>query len=190
MKYVVMKVATLVFLIGLFFSGIGIWKIFQERNVSRLPVPMTIDKVSVPHDGLIYASIRGGELDAGNIYEYILSAKKTETKLLSYYYVPVRKTGGGKVVYLLKLALKPTSGQIAAEANYKGLLSDISELPRELQDAYKTKFPWQNYYVLDSTYEPKTIMEKFADLKVFFMLLVGGLLIRVVVGKKRAKGVR
>jgi hypothetical protein len=184
MKKIVVKLATWVFLAGLLFSGVGIWKIIEEWNVSSTPEEMAIDKVSDPQDQLIYASIHGGRVDFANTYEYSLTTKKKDVALTTDFYTPVVNTDTGKVVYILKLPSEPTITQLAEEASYTGLLSNLKNLPEKLQDAFRAEFPGQRYYFLDSTYESKSLMEKLTDLRIFLILLFGGLAIRIIFSEK------
>ncbi|MEJ2042955.1 MAG: hypothetical protein P8X89_06745 [Reinekea sp.] len=184
MKNLVKKFSTWAFLVGLFFTAFGLLDIFQERNVGQKPVEMTIDSVVDPADELIYASINGGRLDLSNAYEYSLSTKKSDVKLTSDFFIPVFKNEERKVIYILKTALEPTISDMAKAPTYQGLLKSKNELPSKILDAYNGKFNNDNFYFLDSTYDPKTILEKLLGLKFFIGLLIIGLVVRFLVGKK------
>jgi hypothetical protein len=183
MKRTILKLATWVFLAGLLFSGVGIWQIIKERNVSSTPEEMAVDEVTNPHDQLIYASIHGGRVVFTSTYEYSLTTKK-DVALTSDYYAPVINTDTGKVAYILKFETEPTIEQFAETASHTGLLSSPEDLPEKLRKAFRQDFPGQKYYFLDSTYEPKSLIEKLSDLKMFLILLFGGLAVRMALSEK------
>ncbi len=185
MKNLIIKLSTWAFLLGLALSGYGVWEIYKQRNVSATPEVMEIGKVADPQDRLVYASIQGGAVDYENTYEYSLTTKK-DVKLNTEYFAPVVNTETGKVVYILKLASEPTIAQMALEANFTGLLSSSGDIPEDLRVEFKKEYPEQSFFLLDSTYEPKSIMEKLLDLKIFIILMVGGLVIRLALSSKSA----
>jgi hypothetical protein len=184
MKKFIVKLATWVFLAGLLFTGVGIWQIIKERNVSSTPEKMEIGGVADPRDQLIYASIHGGSVDFANTYEYSLTATKKDVALSNDYYAPVVNRDTGKVVYIVKLPSEPTIDQFGEIASYTGLLSNLDNLPEKLRNAFREELPGQRYYFLDSTYEAKSLMEKLSDLKIFLILLFGGLAIRIALSEK------
>ncbi len=183
MRNLIIKLATWAFLLGLVLSGYGVWEIYKQRNVSTTPEVMEIGGVADPQGQMVYASIQGGVVDYNNTYEYSLTTKN-DVKLNTEYYVPVINEDTEKVVYILKLGSEPTIAQMALEANFTGLLSSSGEIPEDLRVEFKKEYPGQTFLLLDSTYEPKAIMEKLLDLKIFFILMIGGLIIRLALSSK------
>ena len=188
MKRFINKIASGALLFGLVFVSMGCWKIYKERNVSSEPIAMEVGAISQPEGGLAFASITGGKLDITNMYEYSLTTKKSETKLTSNYYIPVMHPVSGDVAYIVKSSLQPTVEDILKDASYTGLLTNKSELPSKILTAYDEKYSGSKYLFLDSTYKAKSISEKILDLKLFFYLLFGGLVVLILVNRKPAKG--
>ncbi|MBL4909295.1 MAG: hypothetical protein JKX78_04595 [Alteromonadaceae bacterium] len=185
MKNLVIKIATWAFMIGLLFTGFGLWDIYKERNVNSEAIVMEFNTISDPNGSLIYAEISGGQLDIANTYELSLSTKKSDAKLTSDFYTPVINNENSTVAYILKSALEPTIQEMVKKAEYKGLLQSKSELPKKILAAYNKSFPNTKFVYLDSTFKPETFLEKIIGLKIFFYLLVGGLAVRLMLNGKR-----
>ena len=183
MKNLVIKISTWAFLAGLLFTGFGLWDIYEEKDVSTEAIQIKSESIDGSNGSLVYVEISGGRLDVTNTYELSLSTKKSDAKLTSNFYTPV--LNGGSVAYILKSPLAPTLQEISSTANYSGLLQSKSELPEKILASYNKSFPTDNFSYLDSTYEPKTTIEKIFDLKIFIYLLLGGLAVRFILSYNR-----
>lgn len=178
MKNILVKIATYVFIAGLVFSAIGIWKMIEERNVSNVATKLTIDNVVDPKEEPVYVAIVGGRIDLTNTYEFTLSTKKTDISLSINYYTPVVNTEDSSVVYIVKTRTEPSIADFLKPANYEGLLQSSEKLPEDLVKAYQNELPGQTYYYLDSSYKPKSFVEKLQGNLIFFCMLIGGYLVR------------
>jgi len=147
--------------------------------VNQTPIEVTIDNIGGLRDELTYASIEGGRLDIINTYEYSVSTKRSGIDLSSTYYTPVLETEDMSVAYILKSDAEPTMDDFIETANYKGLLQTKQALPEKILNAYNREYPNQNYFYLDTSYAPKTLLKKIQDMSLFIFLLFGGLFVRI-----------
>ncbi|GLQ32632.1 hypothetical protein [Litoribrevibacter albus] len=184
MRNLIIKISTWAFLAGLVFTGMGVWEIIKERNVSQTPSAIQSSDVNKTTEELAYATIQGGRLDLANTYEYSLQTKKSDVKLNSDYFIPVKDTETDAVIYVLKTSDEPSIEDVLKTANFSGLLQNRSELPSKILDAYKKEFPNVDFAYLDTTYKPETLIEKIKGLGIFLGLLLGGLVIRTLATKK------
>ena len=183
MKNLVIKIATWALLAGLALTGLGLWDIYKERGVGTEAIQMSLDSVDGSAESLVYAQVSGGQLDITNTYEYGLSTKKAGAKVTSDFYTPV--LNGNSVAYILKTPVAPTLQEMSKVANYSGLLQNKSELPEKILTAYDASFPEGVYSYLDSTYKPQTMLEKLMDLKIYVLLLLGGLAVRFIFSRNK-----
>jgi len=183
MKNLVIKISTWAIFLGLLFTGYGLWDIYEKKDVSTEAIKMKSESISDSDGSLVYVEISGGRLDVTNAYELSLSTKKTGTNLSSDFYIPVLNEDS--VAYILKTPLAPTLQELSSTANYSGLLQSKSELPEKILSSYNKSFPTDNFSYLDSTYEPKTTIEKIFGLKIFVYLLLGGLAVRFMLNNNK-----
>lgn len=186
MKGFVLKIATGAMTFGLLLTAVGLWDIFKERNVGLNPQEVAIANLPSQPDSILYAHISGGQVNPELVYEYTLSTKKSDVQISSDFYMPVMTDADGTIGYILKLADEPDAKQLLTVADFTGLLQSKSELPSKLLNAYEESFPNAGFMFLDTTYKPRSNLEKLAGLKLFFALFVGGLAIRLVTNKLTA----
>jgi len=186
MKRLLLKLANWVFFLGLAFCAVGIWHMYKERNVSSTPTDMEVSSIADPQEDLIYASIHGGSIDITNTYEYSVKTKKSDVTLKTEYYIPIMVPDSEKVAYIFKSHLKPTNEQLLTTPDYTGLLSSTGSIPEKIRSAYESTYPGQHYYLLDTSFKPKTIWEQLADLKIFVIMMIVGLIGRIALSPKAA----
>lgn len=183
MKRFILKIANTAILFGLLLTGYGLWDIYKERNVGLEASDIAISSLPTASDTIQYAHVSGGQIDPENVYEYTLSTKKSDVKLSSDFYMPVIADDEGTPGYILKLKDEPDVKQLLTTADYTGLLQSRSELPSKLLTAYESLYPGTGFLFLDTTYKPRSTMEKLAGLKIFFALFIIGLVVRLLTVK-------
>lgn len=180
MKKFVVKIVTWALIIGVVGLGYGLWDIVKKSRVNKEVRSLNIDDMQSFDGDLLFAQIKGGRLDVSNTYEYSLSTRKTDVKLSSDYFTPVVNASNSQVAYIIKTDTEPTLGDMLAQADYSGLLQGQSELPGKIRKAYEEKFPNTRLLYLDTTYRPQPMIARLLDLKVFLLLLVAGLVLRII----------
>ena len=124
-KNQIAKLSMLALLIGLGITAVGLFTMFQERNVTSDPTAMQAADMPDPGSELIYATVEGGTLDLANSFESQIKRKRRTLK--TEYFVPVLENG--LVSYILQTDEDP--GSITA-GSFTGLLKSSSDLPGEL----------------------------------------------------------
>ena len=176
-KNQIAKLSMLALLIGLGITAVGLFTMFQERNVTSDPTAMQAADMPDPGSELIYATVEGGTLDLANSFESQIKRKRRTLK--TEYFVPVLENG--LVSYVLQTDEDP--GSITA-GSFTGLLKSSSDLPGELVNTYQKVFQGQTYPLLDAGYKPESTMAKFKKLGLFIGLAVAGLIGMILTRRK------
>ncbi|MGI2259327.1 hypothetical protein [Shewanella sp. GXUN23E] len=179
MKNFILKLANYAFIVGLLMSLIGLWQIYQQRNLDSTPVDIQLEAVQLPQDEMVFASIKGGMLDISHTYELTRTTKKGKIQLSSDFYTPVVNPREDTVVYILQTNNAPEITEMMKDADFTGLLQTADSLPDKIISAYQADLPGQQYLYLDATYQPRTLMQKLESNLVFFLLMFGGLAVRL-----------
>lgn len=180
------KLSTYAIVIGLVFIGVSGWNIFKERNVNTKPRAMALSDVGPIVAGLSYVTLTGGRIDLANTYSYTLQHRKSKATLGTKYYTPVVDgQDGGKVVYIVESSEEPSLEDLLKEASYAGLLQSSDNLPESLRAKFMDEFPDGGFHYLDSTYKPRTVWQRIQGLSLFFYLLVGGIVVRVLIARRK-----
>jgi len=179
MRKFAIKISTYAIFGGLLLGGLGLWSIYKEKDVNKEVISMESSSIVDPNESLVYTEITGGKLDLVNSYEYSIGRKKSDRKISIGYYTPILDKETNEVLYIVKRRTEPSIEDLLKESVYKGLLQNKSELPEKILTAYDEVFPNTKFYFLDTSYKPKTLLEKLKNLRFFFYLLIGGIVARV-----------
>ena len=108
-KNQIVKIANLVIIAGIGLTAVGLWTMFEERNVSSEPKIMDLASLESQGDDMVYATVNGGTPDMAQVFEYSVKTRKRKTTLLTKYFVPVIDTTDNSVAYILETATNPAS---------------------------------------------------------------------------------
>lgn len=188
MKGLIKKASKWICLITLFCTGMGVWDIYKERNLTLDPQKMAIENIADPKESIIYADIAGGVVDAMNILEYTTERRSRKTKIKrttgTDYFIPVLSPETGKAVYIVEVASEPDDILSAESISFKGILQSSEALPTKVKEAYSQTYTNTNFYFLDSNYRPETLLEKVQGLSIFVIPFLISLAIFLLVSRK------
>jgi hypothetical protein len=187
-KKIIIKIVTLMLLIGGVGLGYGVWDIIKKSGVNKEVKSFGIEDIQSFNGDLLYARINGGRLDISNTYEYSVSTRRTDVKLSSAYFTPVVNGKNSQVAYIIKTDIQPTASDMLVPADYSGLLQSESELPNKIRKAFVETFPSTQLRYLDTTYRPLPILDQLIDLKIFLLLLLAGLVLRIALTRSGKRG--
>jgi len=98
-KNQIAKLSMLALLIGLGVTAVGLFTMFQERNVASDPTAMQAAAMQDPGSELIYATVEGGTLDLANTVKSQIKRKRRT----------LQKVFQGQTYPLLDAGYKPES---------------------------------------------------------------------------------
>ena len=186
-KNQIVQIANLAIIAGIGLTAVGLWTMFEERNVSSEPKIMDLASLESQGDDMVYATVNGGTPDMTQVFEYSVKTRKQKTTLLTKYFVPVIDTTDNSVAYILETATNPASLEISS-AGFTGLLQNSSALPDDIAQAYNQAYQGKSYPYLDESFEPKSITDGLLKVALFLGIAIAGFVIRQLLVRKRDSG--
>ena len=174
------RTATLILVIGIAGTGVGLWDIVRMSGINEEVLSIHVNNLQDFDEDLLYAHLEGGRLDLSNSYEYSLSTRRHNFEISSTYFTPVLNDENSHLAYIIETDAQPTYNDMRTQADYTGLLQSRTELPGSIRTRFAEKFPNARMFYLDTTYRPQSTIERLLELRLFLVLTLAGLTLKLI----------
>lgn len=175
-KGLVKNLSLLAFAIGMIGGFVAYDELKEQRGANEEVIKADIEEAGLA--GMVgkYVDIHGGLAEVRETYEYgIGDLGDGQEMLASEFYYPIVLTEGGSPEFIVVADTPPDLGGDNPPSRM-GIVKSHRDLPEKIAGAYADPYPDTSFVLLDTTYTPTPISEKYTNLVGFILLIIASFL--------------